>query len=82
MRRYEGENNVILMRVVCNQCKKELKVENGDLKEGCFSADVNFGYFSQKDGTKHHFDLCEECYDKLVGQFPIPVEEYQSTELM
>ena len=82
MRRYEGENNVKLMRVVCNQCKKELKVENGYLKEGCFSADVNFGYFSQKDGTKHHFDLCEECYDKLVGQFAIPVEECQNTELM
>jgi ribosomal-protein-alanine N-acetyltransferase len=82
MRRYEGENNVKLMRVVCNQCRKELKVENGYLKEGCFSADVTFGYFSQKDGTKHHFDLCEECYDKLVEQFAVPVEECQSTELM
>ena len=82
MRRYEGDNNVKLMRVVCNQCKKELKVENGYLKEGCFRADVTFGYFSQKDGTKHRFDLCEECYDKLVAQFAIPVETGLSTELL
>ena len=82
MRSYEGENNVKLMRVVCNQCKKELKVENGYLKEGGFSADVTFGYFSQKDGMKHHFDLCEECYDKLVEQFARPVEKRQSTELL
>lgn len=82
MRRYEGENNRTLMRAVCNQCRKELKVENGYLKEGCFSADVTFGYFSHKDGTKHHFDLCEECYDKLVGQFAIPVEESRNTELI
>ena len=70
------------MRVVCNQCKKEMKVENGYLKEGCFSADVTFGYFSHKDGTRQHFDLCEECYDRLVEQFQVPVEESQSTELV
>ena len=82
MRRYEGENNVKLMRVVCNQCKKELKVENGYLKEGCFSADVVFGYFSQKDGTKHHFDLCEECYDKLLKGFCIPASREEVTEYL
>jgi len=39
MRRYDAEIDRQLEQVVCNQCKKELKVENGYLKEGCFAAD-------------------------------------------
>ena len=82
MRRYEDETNTRLIQVVCNQCKKELKVEQGYLKEGCFSADTTFGYFSRKDGMRHCFDLCEECYDKMIAGFPIPVEESEVNELL
>ncbi|MBE5884480.1 MAG: hypothetical protein E7291_08735 [Lachnospiraceae bacterium] len=82
MRKYEEEPNGKLIQVVCNQCKKELKVENGYLKEGCFTTDFVFGYFSKKDGTRHQLDLCEECYDKMVAQFQIPVEESDARELL
>lgn len=82
MRRFEDETSGQLARVICNQCGKELKLEDGYLKEGCFTADVVFGYFSKKDGTRHRFDLCEECYDKMVGQFQIPVEESEALELL
>ncbi len=82
MRKYESETNAKLIQVVCNQCKKQLKMENGYLKEGCYNADIIFGYFSKKDGTRHRFDLCEECYDKMVAQFAIPVEESQAKELL
>ena len=82
MRRYECEQGENLSQVICNQCGKELKVENGYLKEGCFTADVTFGYFSHKDGTRQQFDLCEECYDKLVKQFAVPVEESRNNELL
>lgn len=68
-------------KVICNQCKKELKSEKDFLREGCFTVDYTFGYFSRKDGTRHRFDLCEDCYDKMVGQFAIPVEEDEETEL-
>lgn len=68
-------------KVICNQCKKELSAEKGYLKEGCFTVDYTFGYFSRKDGTRHRFDLCEDCYDKIVGRFAIPVEEDEETEL-
>ena len=73
MRKYE--------KVICNQCKKELRSEGKYLKEGCFSVDYTFGYFSRKDGTMHRFDLCEDCYDKMVANFAIPVEEDEETEL-
>ncbi len=74
MRKYE--------KIVCNQCKKELKSDGKYLKEGCFSVDYKFGYFSRKDGIRHRFDLCEDCYDRLIGQFAIPVEEDVQTELL
>ncbi len=82
MRKYEEEQSGKLMQVVCNRCKRELKVENGYLKEGCFSTDFVFGYFSKKDGVRHRFDLCEECYDQLVADFPVPVEESEARELL
>lgn len=82
MRKYEGGQDKKLVRVVCNKCGRLLKVEGGYLKEGCFSADVAFGYFSRKDGTVHSFDLCEDCYDEMVSQFKVPVEEKEETELI
>ena len=81
MRKYD-EKSMKLLAVCCNQCKKELRVENGYLKEGCFGVDVTFGYFSHKDGIRQKFDLCEECYDKMVKQFAIPVEECENNELL
>lgn len=82
MRRYSNDNEKKLIQVICNQCKKELKIDNGYLKEGCFTADYSFGYFSRKDGTKHQFDLCEDCYDRLVAEFAVPVDSSQEKELL
>lgn len=82
MRIYLDENKQELAAVICNKCKKELKVENGIIKEGCFNGNVQFGYFSDKDGSKHSFDLCEECYDKMIKGFAIPVEEEEIRELV
>lgn len=82
MRRYNEEQGGKLVKVVCNRCQKELKVENGYLKEGCFQGNAVFGYFSKKDGIRHQFDLCEECYDKMVKQFAVPVTEMPENELL
>lgn len=82
MRRYEEEQGGKLVQVICNQCKKNLKLENGYLKEGCFTTDFVFGYFSKKDGTRHRFDLCEECYDRMAAGFQVPVEESEARELL
>lgn len=71
-----------LETVVCNKCKKNLKVEKGILKEGCFHVDYVFGYFSTKDGQKHSFDLCEECYDAMAEQFELPVCVQEKSELL
>ena len=82
MRIYFEKNKNELSTVICNKCKKEMRVENGILKEQCFCGDIHFGYFSNKDGSKHSFDLCEECYDKMIEEFAIPVEEEEINELL
>lgn len=82
MRKYQMGQEQVLTQVICNQCGRELKVENGYLKEGCFTADADFGYFSQKDGKNYHFDLCEECFDQMIARFAVPVEINEETELL
>ncbi|MGN1180564.1 MAG: hypothetical protein ACI4SD_05050 [Suilimivivens sp.] len=82
MRIYLDENRKELAAVICNKCKKELKVENGIVKEGCYCGNSRFGYFSNKDGMEYYFDLCEECYDKMIAGLAIPVEIREAKELL
>lgn len=71
-----------LTKAVCNCCGKNLLVENGFLKEECIHVEHDFGFFGTKDGLSHKFDLCEDCYRKLIGDFEIPVEEWERKELL
>lgn len=73
MKRYDEQKE--LQEVICNQCGKKLKVEKGILMEGILEVRQNFGYFSRKDGLTQEFDLCEECYDRLIDGFVIPVTQ-------
>lgn len=68
--------------ICCNSCGKQLKFENGILKEDAFEATKEWGYFSERDMEVHHFNLCEECYDKLISQFQIPVEVRKKLEVL
>lgn len=80
MKKYSEINELIEVR--CNQCGRELRVENGVLKEGAFCTEVAFGYFSTKDGQKHEIDLCEDCYDRWAKGFKVPVRVWEQTEFL
>lgn len=82
MRKYTKIEENHLLEVRCNQCGKALLVENGMLKEGCFHGENVFGYFSDKDGSKHSFDLCENCYDSMIAKFMLPIEETEANEYL
>ena len=82
MRIYQDNDKRELAAVICNKCKKELKVAGGILMEGCFRGNIRFGYFSNRDGNEHSFDLCEECYEEMIDGFAIPVEEEELNELL
>lgn len=76
MRQYQKETKEIenVQKIICNQCGKEIPVSNNRETEGVFHVDYRWGYFSEKDGERHQFDLCEECYDALLKGFQIPAE--------
>lgn len=64
----------------CNQCGRELKIENGILKEDCLQVKKEWGYFSQKDLQIDEICLCESCYDKWIAGFVLPVKKKNQTE--
>lgn len=66
--------------ICCNSCGRDLKVENGILKEDAFEARKEWGYFSEKDMEVHHFNLCEACYNKIIAGFKVPVEIVEKLE--
>lgn len=66
----------------CNMCGREIKIEKGMVQEGVLSIEQTWGYFSEKDGEQHSFDLCERCYDKLIHQFKLPVTVKKQKELL
>lgn len=74
--------NQIITGIVCNKCGRKLTMEKDCIIEGYFQADYTFGYFSNKDGENHQWDLCEDCYDAIVAAFQIPVTEKEETELV
>ena len=80
MRKYQ--TNGTLESVICNGCGKKQVVERGILREGSFSVDYSWDYFSEKDGEIHHWDLCEECYDQLIRQFAIAPEIEEAVEFI
>lgn len=82
MRKFLQKKEQELTAVICNKCGKELTVEQGILREGCFHVTSVFGYFSKKDGQIHSFDLCEDCYDRMIAEFQIPVECREAKELL
>ncbi len=80
MRIFDKEHK--LVKIVCNQCGKSMEVSDGLLKADYFSAQKAWGYFSSRDTQVHRFDLCEQCYDRLILSFIIPVETETETELL
>lgn len=84
MREYKDREQMEsrLTKVFCNQCGKELIVEDGIIKEGCFGINYEFDYFSNKDGYIYSLDLCEECFDKWTEGFRKPIEIVEIKEFL
>ena len=80
MRKYGKDGR--LESMICNRCGRKLAVRNGIMREGVFSSDHAWDFFSEKDGEVHHFDLCEECYDEVTGEFRVAVEVEEEIEML
>lgn len=82
MKMAENGNKKGQVPLYCNSCGKSIKVEKGILMEDAFEATKEWGYFSHRDMEVHHFNLCEDCYDKLISEFKIPVEVKKKLEVL
>lgn len=82
MRKYTSEKEKKIIDLKCNKCGKNIKVENNIVKEGVFSIDYKWGYFSEMDGEIHSFDLCEECYGEFLKSFIIDVAVDEGNEFL
>ena len=70
--------------IQCNCCGKQFTVNETEktiLEKEFLHVRKQWGYFSNKDGIIHEFDVCEECYDKWLENFVIPPENRKATEL-
>ena len=82
MRQYTDQTKQHSLEIFCNCCVKQIRTDRDRIAEGVFSGHVQWGYFSEKDGEIHDFDLCEDCYDKWIASFQIPVEIKTENELL
>lgn len=68
--------------LICNRCGKELKIENGIVKEDYIRIRKSWGYFSKRDGITQEFTLCEECVERMTQEFAIPAVFSDTKELL
>ncbi|HHT97982.1 MAG TPA: hypothetical protein GXZ90_08835 [Clostridiales bacterium] len=68
--------------ILCNVCGKEIKLNNGILKEDVFEASKEWGFFSNRDLEVHHFNICESCYENMIENFKIPVTIMDKREVL
>ena len=59
-----------------------MEVENNIVKEGVFSIDYKWGYFSEMDCEIHSFDLCEKCYKEFLDSFVIEADIEEGKEFL
>ena len=69
-------------QIVCNKCGKTVKYIEGLLKEDFCEIKKEWGYFSKKDMEVHKFNLCENCYDKMVEGFEVPIVIEEKSEAL
>ncbi len=68
--------------IICNKCGKKILFEGDIPKEDFLYVSKNWGYFSKKDGKNYRFVICEECSDKMVTDFVVPIDISDVTELL
>ena len=67
MREYKMTETKILTRLICNSCGKVIALRGGIPLEGVCA-------------VRQSFDLCEACYDRITGQFKVPVTRTEQSE--
>lgn len=68
-------------RIYCNKCGKEIVRDHHGNDPDYLHVKKQWGYFSDKDLEIHEWNLCEECYDRFLKEFAVPVSAKEALEL-
>lgn len=58
--------------VKCNCCGKLIYKDSLGNISDYLSVSKRWGYGTTLDNEEHNFDLCEDCYKKIISTFVIP----------
>ncbi|MCL2421209.1 MAG: hypothetical protein FWD03_05065 [Defluviitaleaceae bacterium] len=61
-----------LDEVHCNMCGLSVKKNDLGYFDDHLSVDKTWGYGTPIDGDTHAFDLCFDCYSRMIDKFVIP----------
>lgn len=68
--------------IICNKCGKKIRNTGSQTGEDFLHVEKTWGYFSEKDGVKQSFNLCESCCDELLREFMLPARSEEARELI
>jgi hypothetical protein len=66
----------------CNCCGQKIASQQESERASFLSVSKVWGYFSKWDGSRHSFDICEACYEKMVQGWKYPPDIEEETELL
>ena len=52
--------------IICDACGREIRRNKYNEFEEFYHIDKKWGYHSNKDGQHDSYDICEDCYDKML----------------
>lgn len=52
--------------IICDACGKEIRKNKFGEFDDFYHIEKTWGYHSDKDGRHDSFDICEECYDRML----------------
>lgn len=68
-------------QIRCNCCGGLIS-QKGNEKKDYLRLEKEWGYFSNKDREIHEIYLCEECYDRWIKGFRVPVTVREAEEVL
>ena len=80
MKKCDKDKN--LEKIICNCCGKEIPLYHGCCQEAFLSVAHTWGYFSEWDGCRHSFEICGQCYGKMIQSWAYPPDSEDETELL
>ena len=52
--------------IICDACGKKIEKNKFNEFDDYYHIEKEWGYHSDKDGRNDSFDICSECYDKML----------------